>query len=348
MMNGEYGYTGNGGDLWLPRSSWFDRLPRISPIRRAGPIILMYHQVTVLERDHWSLAVSPQHFAEHLAVLARRREPVALRRLTDELATAQLNRRQVAITFDDGYADNLTNAKPILERFDIPATVFVVGDAVGQERELWWDELDRVFLGRHALPEQLQIHLRGRSHRWALENKREGNPFRSWRGGQRERLRRFLWRQLRAVSPAERWRVIDELQTWAGQPPQVRPERRVMTEEEVIRLGADGLIEIGSHTASHPRLSALPPAAQLDDIVRGKVRLEEIIGAPVTSFSYPFGGQFDLSTITVEAVRQAGFARACTTRKGTVQPSTDPLRLPRLYVADWSGDEFERQLAPWL
>lgn len=347
-LNGEYGGAADGGELWLPRTSWLDRIPRFSPIRRAGPIILMYHQVTVLENDHWSLAVSPEHFSEHLEVLARRRAPVALPQLTAEMHGARLDPRLVAITFDDGYADNLTNAKPILERFGVPATVFVVGDAVGQDRELWWDELDQVFLSGHALPDRLRMHIGGREHRWQLRATAGLSRLPDWRTITRGRLRRLLWRHLRVQSPEERWRVIDELQAWAGQPSRVRPKRRVMTEDELVRLGEHGLIEIGSHTASHPRLASLSPSQQLDDIVRGKARLEEIIGHPVTSFSYPFGGQFDVSTVTVDAVRHAGFARACTTRKGTVQPTTDPLRLPRLYVADWSGEEFERQLAPWL
>ena len=335
-------------ELWSPRSTWLDRLPRFSPIRRSGPIILMYHQVSVLESDPWLLAVNPRHFAEQLEVLARRREVVPLRQLTAEIDTSRLDSRQVAITFDDGYADNLTNAKPILEQFGFPATVFVVGDAVGQERELWWDELDRVFLGQHSLPDHLEIHFNGRTHRWDLSDGGRSGPLTKWRGSARERLRQSLWRQLRGLPASERWHVIDELQAWASQTPRVRPERRVMSAEEVVRLGADGLIEIGAHTASHPRLAALSPVAQLDDIVRGKRRLEEIIGGPTTSFSYPFGGQLDVSSITVQAVRKAGFERACTTRKGTVQPGMDPFRLPRIYVGDWSAADFERQLASWL
>ena len=347
-LKGEHGYAESGDEHWPPRSSWLDRVPRFSPIRRPGPIILMYHQVAVLEMDPWSLAVSPRHFAEQLEVLAQRREVVSLRRLTDEIDAPRLDSRHVAITFDDGYADNLTNAKPILEQFGFPATVFVVGDAVGLQRELWWDELDRVFLGQHSLPDHLEIRCNGRTHSWDLGDRGKSDLLKKWRGSARDRVRLFLWRRLRALPAPERWRVIDELQAWAGQVPEVRPERRVMTADEVVRLGANGLIEIGAHTASHPRLAALPPNAQLEDIVRGKMRLEEIIGGPITSFSYPFGGQLDVSSITVKAVRKAGFERACTTRKGTVQPHLDPFRLPRIYVADWSAADFERQLAPWL
>lgn len=346
-LNGEYPDALDAGlARGLSRASWLSRFPRFPIARQSGPVILMYHQVAVVENDVWSLAVSPHHFEEHLEVLARRRNAVSLPQLTADMGAMHRNRRQVAITFDDGYADNLFNAKPLLERFAMPATVFVVGDAIGGGHEFWWDALDQIFLGRHALPESLRLRIAERDYQWDLRPRSSGIA--GWRGTPRERLRRALWSRLRTLAPEERWRVIAELQSWAGLPVAVRSDRRVMTTEEVRLLGADGLVEIGSHTATHPRLAALSATAQLDDIRRGKQRLEEIIGAPVTSFSYPFGGQLDVSATTVNAVREAGFERACTTRKGVVRPSTNPLRLPRLYVGDWSGDEFERHLAPWL
>jgi peptidoglycan/xylan/chitin deacetylase (PgdA/CDA1 family) len=346
-LNGEYpDALDDSFGRGLSRFSWLTRLPRLPIAWQSGPIILMYHQVAVVENDVWSLAVSPRHFEEHLEVLARRREAVSLPQLAAERGATYSNRRQVTITFDDGYADNLTNAKPILERFAMPATVFVVGDVVDGGREFWWDALDQIFLGGHELPDSLRLRIAERDYHWNLRS--HGGGLAGWRRTPSERLRRVLWSRLRELHPEERWRLIAELQSWAGQSVAVRSDRRVMTAAEVRLLGADGLIEIGSHTATHPRLAALPATDQLDDIRRGKQRLEEIIEAPVTSFSYPFGGQFDVSATTVNAVRQAGFARACTTRRGVVRPSTNPLRLPRLYVGDWSGEEFERNLAQWL
>lgn len=331
----------------LTRSSWLSRLRHGVVRRQEGPVILMYHQVGIVENDVWSLAVSPHHFAEQLDVLARRRHPVPLHEVTSGLSAGALDRLQVAITFDDGYADNLTNAKPILEQFGIPATVFVVGDAVGAGSEFWWDALDQIFLGGHPLPETLRLRIAGREERWVVPAAAGGRAERV-RGTPRERLRRELWGQLRGLAPDERWGLIGELQAWAGVSSAVREDRRVMTEDEVRELAADGLVEIGAHTATHPRLAALSAVEQLADIRRGKERLEGILGSEVTSFSYPFGGRLDVSHATVRAVRAAGFARACTTRKGVVRPTTNPFRLPRLYVGNWPGDEFARRLAPWL
>lgn len=336
------------GMLYGPVAYARSRLAARTYEQSTGPIILMYHQVGIVENDPWEIAVTPEHFAEHLEVLSRQRQPVALREISADLGSPQLDQRQVAVTFDDGYADNLTNAKPLLEQFAIPATVFIVGDAIGAEREFWWDALDHVLLGRHPLPATLSLRIAGQEHQWELADRTRDGVLSRLRRPTRRRLRRMLWARLREIEPNERWRIINDLLAWAGLPVTVREDHRVMTEEEVRTLAEGGLVEIGAHTASHPRLAALPTADQLNDIVRGKARLEAILGAPVTSFSYPFGGRLDVSTATVDAVRTAGFLRACTTRPGVVQTTTNPLRLPRIYVGDWSGEEFERRLATWL
>ena len=71
-------------------------------------------------------------------------------RLVAGLRGGGLTGREVAITFDDGYRDNLTSAKPILERAEAPATVFITMDRLGAAREFWWDELAHMCLGGTA------------------------------------------------------------------------------------------------------------------------------------------------------------------------------------------------------
>jgi peptidoglycan/xylan/chitin deacetylase (PgdA/CDA1 family) len=105
--------------------------------------------------------VSRQHFAEHLEILRTRYGPMRLQELTKRLQSGPLPRRKIVVTFDDGYADSLLNAKPLLERHEIPATVFVTSGNVGQEREFWWDELDRVFLHSGRLPKELRLVIDG-------------------------------------------------------------------------------------------------------------------------------------------------------------------------------------------
>jgi peptidoglycan/xylan/chitin deacetylase (PgdA/CDA1 family) len=88
--------------------------------------------------------------------------------------------------------------------------------------------------------------------------------------------------------------------------------------------------------------------AQLDEILKSKARLEEILGHSTASFAYPFGGRRHYTEETVIAVRRAGFEWACSNFAGIVRSGTDRWQLPRFLVRDWDGDEFARNLKGWL
>ena len=113
----------------------FWRVPAWPQCERDGSaVILMYHSVSRIGADPWGLRVAPRQFAEHMAVLRTHTNPIRL----DELASATVGdgtRRPVVVTFDDGYADNLLHALPILERYRIHATIFVATGFVGSQRE---------------------------------------------------------------------------------------------------------------------------------------------------------------------------------------------------------------------
>src|SRR5687767_6461620 len=89
--------------------------------------VLAYHSIGSPLIDPWDLSVAPGHFDQQLGVLT---SCGRIERLQDALdlspAARAVRRRPVfALTFDDGYVDNLRTALPILERHDAPATVFI-------------------------------------------------------------------------------------------------------------------------------------------------------------------------------------------------------------------------------
>jgi peptidoglycan/xylan/chitin deacetylase (PgdA/CDA1 family) len=110
---------------------------------------------------------------------------------------------------------------------------------------------------------------------------------------------------------------------------------------------ATALIELGSHTVSHPVLSSLPAAAQQAEILGSKQRLESLIGREVSSFAYPYGSRADYTKTTTAIVRDSGFRLACANVPEGVSSSGDRLQLPRFLVRNWDGDEFERHLDTW-
>src|SRR5829696_3444959 len=100
-------------------------------------VVLLYHRVARPSFDPWGLAVAPERFAEHVDMLAERFRTVTLASVLDRPRRGRGT--QVAVTFDDGYADNLEIAQPRLEAAGLPATYFISGD--GSTAPFWWDAL---------------------------------------------------------------------------------------------------------------------------------------------------------------------------------------------------------------
>src|SRR3954469_24009177 len=118
----------------------------------SNAVILMYHRVADLDADPWGLSVSPTHFEEHLRVLRSLGTVMSLTQLVDGLQQGRIPRRAVVVTFDDGYADNVEVALPLLEQHRVSSTVFLASGAIDRQREFWWDELERILLQPGRLP----------------------------------------------------------------------------------------------------------------------------------------------------------------------------------------------------
>ncbi|MEK8015404.1 MAG: polysaccharide deacetylase family protein [Candidatus Parabeggiatoa sp.] len=322
--------------------------------------ILIYHRVADVPSDPQLLCVSPKHFAEHLEVLRKYAQPESLQNFVTTLQNGNMPRRAVAITFDDGYADNLINAKPLLTQYDVPATVFVITGYIGQMREFWWDDLERVLLQPNTLPQSLNIA----GQQWALGKAATNNQTAYWehRGWNvlekndptpRHTLYRSLHRALLNLSEPVQQKNLQALQTKAGMGSTARTTHRPLTTEEVIKLAADGLVEVGAHTVTHPVLSQFPLAVQQDEIQRSKKHLEDILNRTVTSFSYPYGSRATYTAQTISLVREAGFRCACANVQDVVWQSrvwgnSDCYQLPRILVRNWDGDEFAKRLQAFL
>jgi peptidoglycan/xylan/chitin deacetylase (PgdA/CDA1 family) len=344
----------------MGRSSRVRRTIRsLSNLFSTRALVLQYHRVAALAFDPYALCVTPQHFADHLGVLRRLGRPTSLEECGRALQDGKLPHRAIVVTFDDGYADSLYGAKPMLERYDVPATVFVVSGSVGSQQEFWWDELEWLLLQPGRLPGNLQLVVNGESHQWTLDGATEYSPEEfsrniHWHYGQpdhptpRHRLFRVLYGLLQHLAPHQRRSLVNELRTWAGAGSKARPTHRTLSPEEVICLAQGGLVEVGAHTVNHPMLSALPLREQRDEIRQSKTRLEEILGTPVRSFSYPHGMSAHYTEATAGVVRESGFACACSSRSGTVGRGTDRFEIPRIMVQDWDGDTLERRITKWI
>jgi peptidoglycan/xylan/chitin deacetylase (PgdA/CDA1 family) len=320
--------------------------------RRAHAVVLCYHHVATLERDPFLLTVTPERFAEQLDFLRDECSVVRLADVTSAADRQSSTRPAVAVTFDDGYADNLANAKPELERYECPATVFVCTGNVGTRREFWWDELERIFLTDTDLPERFELTIDGTPFAAAIPRALAGNDGCAVKDpgdlSGRHFIYRHLWALLRPVRVAERDRVMAELRQWAGTGQGERESYRCLAPDEVSALTANGLVEIGAHTVSHPVLARLSAAEQRAEIRESQATLSKLVGGPVESFAYPYGEEGDYDESTEAELAAAGFERACTTRPAPVRPDVSRFRIPRLVVRNWDRSEFAARLASFL
>jgi peptidoglycan/xylan/chitin deacetylase (PgdA/CDA1 family) len=314
-----------------------------SVVRRIwpNPLILMYHRIADDPVDHWRTAVSPGHFEEHLYVLRRTRRPLPLTDFVHNLMAGTLPSNAVALTFDDGYVDNLVAGKPRLAIADVPATVFLTTGFVDRPGEYWWDELVRlILLGSGPQYFELTVQRETMSFDLGAETPARTNGTIGVASLPRQTALKTLWQVLRRLDDEERESIMTELRSKF-----ICNERlnkgRSMTREEVQALVSDGLVTIGAHTVTHPVLSTLTPDASRREITDSKCACEAIIGAPVMSFAYPYG---DFDDKAREAAKLAGFRFACSTQHGPAVATSDIFTLPRIHVQNWNGDEFERAL----
>jgi peptidoglycan/xylan/chitin deacetylase (PgdA/CDA1 family) len=326
---------------------------------RNPPAILLYHRVLSLQSDPQWLAVAPERFDQQLKLLREEFVPISLSELLVRVACGDVSNRAVVVTFDDGYADNLEFALPLLEKHRVPATFFITSGQINTKQEFWWDELEAILLMPNRLPEELSLRIGGKTFQWSLDSAAVYSPadwerHRSWNAThpdnptERHSLYQAMCGRIRVLPLAERWSTLQALRAWAGTDGKPRPTHHAMTRAELARLATSPLCEVGAHTVHHPSLGALPVEEQKQEITLSKQHLEAITGKPVKTFSYPFGTREDHSVATVELAKQAGFHAACSNFPGWIKRRTNAFQLPRFVVRDWSADELRRQFQRWL
>jgi len=322
-------------------------------------LILVYHSISDATVDPFELRVEPTNFAEHLEVLRRRCTPLRVSDLVTRARERRLPVRSVAITFDDGYADNALVALPLLQRHDMPATMYLISDFIDADAEYWWDAVLSILLSPGELRSDIRFHLDGRDQHFPLgasarlstaEAARSARwmPWDAVAPTRRHELVRLLGERLPFASVPERDQVVRALREAIVSVEPATVVRRGLTADEVHTLGDSSLIEIGAHSVSHPSLAALTLAAQLHELAASRAHVRALSGQPVYSVAYPFGKAPHVSTDTMRMAQDAGFTSACMNTPGHVTPRADPWQLPRFHVGNWDGDNFAGCLHRWL
>ena len=296
----------------------------------SGTLVLLYHRVCELDRDPYGIVVHPDRFAQQCDVLRKRDDIVPLEETSG-------TRRQIVITFDDGYADNWGEACRILGAAGLPATFFITAGRIGDRTEVWWDCLEQIVLGGESAAECIDVAIGGR-RLWADVRSQSA----------RERAHLALYWRLRRLRPSAIEPILTEIAEQLGVRPDHRDTHRWMTADELRALSATPGVHVGAHTLTHPVLATLPADDQWQEIEGSRQQLERLLDKPVRLFSYPFGGHDVFDHVTMEFVRKSGYTLACTSTGGLAGAGHYPFQIPRNVVGDWDGATFERWLNHWL
>ena len=291
---------------------------------------VMYHRISagpaVRERDTFhpnlELFVSEDEFEKQMRHLSHHYNCLGLDEAVDLLRERKLPRRSVVVTFDDGYRDNLL-ALPILDRYRVPATIYITTGAIDRSRSLWWDEQASVIAALTSL------ELRGR--RWDLST---------------TALKTRAFADLNALFKSMRPDQQDELMTELRAAHTTASGESMLTWSDVIGLDGHPLITIGAHTVDHHVLSQVTAEELRHQLVASREELERRLGHPVRHFAFPFGGAAHAGPREFAAAAAIGFTSAVTTRPGHWRHSSSLHSLPRIAI-DYSDsmDDFEWKLS---
>ncbi len=324
------------GVAWAVHHLGFFLLIRFLHHRLYGPgvRILFYHRVEAFSAETDLLGRCPltaREFEKHLSHLCRFYHVVSLEQAQEILASGRpVPPNLVAITFDDGYRNNYTVAMPLLRKYGVTATVFVVSSAIDGE-PLWFDQIFSWFANT-TVP--------------ALRfSKVDSELNLTCLAGRRGALRRVL-SVMKSLPNRERIEAMSELRDKLEVPlPDCELEDKAMLKWDELRdMAQSRLITIGAHTVTHPILTHLDDNEIRTEIEDSCRRIAQELGRPVRFFAYPNG---DYNSTAQSAVRGCGLVGCATQGNGFNPPGTDLTVLRRLGAEGLPMFRFALYLAGW-
>jgi peptidoglycan/xylan/chitin deacetylase (PgdA/CDA1 family) len=295
-------------------------------VRKSQPLILMYHGVSPHQsftglRNSTGIHMNRQRFIEHLEVLRRHRRVIGVSEMAHGLREGEDLRNTVALTFDDGYANNVTEAAPLLVDFKMPASFYLATGFIGTQRWMWNDLLERLFEStackQLAQPDGAVLPLASQP--------------------QRVEALATVKKRLKQLSVAERDLAVKALAEALTDKPTGVPtgDARFMDWTQARQL-ADAGFEVGAHTVNHAILSRLPIDEARSEVLRSRDAVVAGTGKCCPVFCYPNGKPEDYTAEVVDFCK-AHFKAAIATRRGAAR-GDELYELARLSVVTGGDD----------
>ncbi|MCL2656744.1 MAG: polysaccharide deacetylase family protein [Betaproteobacteria bacterium] len=279
--------------------------------------ILIWHRVLPALDPMFPGELHAARFDTTLAWIRHWFNVLPLSEAVQRMLDGRLPERAAAISFDDGYADNLTVAAPLLAKHGLPATVFIAAGYLDGGR-MWNDGLIEAV--RRSPLAAIDV---GEYGRYTLED---------WPARTRAAL--ALIDKIKYLEPIQRERAVFDIACVAKVE---LPNDLMLSSAQVRELHRSQGVTLGAHTITHPILARISDSSAHAEIAGGRQALQSLIDAPVDLFAYPNGkpGQ-DYTRKHVDLVRELGFTAAVSTAWGASRSGDDYFQLRRF--TPWDND----------
>lgn len=271
--------------------------------------ILNYHRVNDFNDPFTIDSVAAVDFENQMRYLSKHYHVLALDDIYDHMAgNRHLPGQCLAVTFDDGYADNYTFAYPILKKYNLPAAIFLTVDCIETQTSLWFDQILSAFKATHkkrfACPITKAV--------FEIDNMEK-----------KLHTAHIMLEQLKKTDNAQRKKsVLDVLKELGISSTKAQDASTLLTWLRIKEMGRHN-ITFGSHTMTHPILANLP-VSELDwELTTSRQVIEHKIDKAVRFFAYPNGKPRDFNESIVQTIKQAGYKAAVTTVPEINTPVTD-------------------------
>jgi peptidoglycan/xylan/chitin deacetylase (PgdA/CDA1 family) len=292
--------------------------PFLSP-RPAEPrfVILCYHRIGVGGVPLYS-TLEPLIFDAQMQYLRRHYRVLSLNQMLGELENPLSTAPAVAVTFDDGYGDLFANAFPILRKYEIPATIFAIAQAIETGMAPWYD---RLFLGVHVYPAPTITVDLDVPTEFRLEN-----------SAARLAATEAIVRWLRTQPDSKRRDFCADLSSRLPVP-ESELRGRMLTWDQLRTMQAAGIVS-GSHTLTHPVLSQVDRESLVRELLESREIMEMRLGQPVRDFAFPFGHPTDCAGVTEMDLSACGYRAAATMTSGTNRLGANRYALRRVSIGE--------------
>jgi peptidoglycan/xylan/chitin deacetylase (PgdA/CDA1 family) len=307
-------------------------------MRRNKIAILCYHRFTSSPISDGALSASL--FESHLKYLKKHFTPVSFKQIHHVLEGRLQVRNPLIMTVDDGYKDFADVAFPLLEKYRIPATLFVTTRFADGEMWLW--------------PDVVTYSIRETS-RAMIESPDSGPDLPLLTPVEKDRARNRLLAICKQMDNEEKLRFLADLaaRLEIEIPSAPTPDFQSASWEDLRGLDKT-LLEIGSHTLTHPILSRVSPESARREIAESKKQIERELDVEVNAFAYPNGFPEDYEARHKEMLKESGYKYAVSCNFGFNAYDADMLELNRIvapseiprFVQEVSGfEDLKRQIA---